>query len=456
MAVQRRAHTELINERLLKLMELSRNARSIERIEELDYLIVNTTHRLVPYRQAVLWRDSDMPVALSGLVSLDENAPMIRWLKALHHNVLSGLPPGPIDVPSLSEEDQVTWGEYLPQFAIWLPDVRKEGSSAGLLVVRDMAWTEQESTLLEEWWQVWAHAHRSLQRGGQGHRRLSFDKVMRWIMPADQPWYRTRLTWILVALLFLMFLPVRMTVNAPGQLVPINPLWVRAPIEGVVAEVLVRPADRVEAGDPLFRFHDEVLKSRLEVSRQALKTAMGQHQQLIQHALSGEEFGAELIEAAGSIEQKSAELEFLESRLNDSTVRAERDGVAIFDSASKLIGQPVGVGERIMRIVNPDQSEIEAWLPVADAVDLPIGSPVNLYLRSSPLTPVKGRVRYVAYDATERPNGNVAYRVRANVEKVDRYRVGLKGTSRLSGRWTTLGYWIFRRPIASLRTRLGI
>src|SRR6056297_1006283 len=109
MTVQRRAHTERTNERFLKFMELSRNARSIERIEELDHLIVNTTHRLVPYRQAVLWRDSDMPIALSGLVSLDENAPLIRWLKALHYNVLSGLPAGPVEVQSLSEDDQATW-----------------------------------------------------------------------------------------------------------------------------------------------------------------------------------------------------------------------------------------------------------------------------------------------------------------------------------------------------------
>ena len=217
----------------------------------------------------------------------------------------------------------------------------------------------------------------------------------------------------------------------------------------------MRSAEHVQAGDPLFRFDDEILEKRVEVSRRALSAATEQYQQFTQQALDNDEFSAELIEAAGAVQQARAELTFLESRLNDSTVRAAIGGVAIFDSVSALIGQPVGVGEQILRIVDPGKIEIEAWLSVADAVNLPPGSPVNLYLRSAPLKPVRGEVRYVAYDATERPSGNVAYRVRASLDQADLHRVGLKGTSRLSGGWTTLGYWILRRPIASLRTRLG-
>lgn len=456
MAVQIRGQAELINDRMLTLVELSRQARAIERVEELEYLVVNATHRLTPYRQAILWRDADKPTALSGLMAPDANAPMMRWLADLYRGVLSRLPAGPVDLQSLTEDDQAAWREYLPTYGLWLPDSATAAGSSGLLLVREMAWTEQESTLVEEWWQVWAHARRSLERGVSPRRRFNLDKVKTWLLPKDRPWHRKRLTWILGVVLLLMLLPVRMTVIAPGQLVPVDPLWVRAPIEGVVAEVLVDPTDPVEAGDPLFRFDDDVLESRVEVSRRAFSTATAQYQQLSQQALNDDEFGAELIEAAGAVEEKRAELEFLESRLNDSTVRAERGGVAIFDSASALIGQPVGVGERIMRIVQPGRSEIEAWLPVADAVDLPPGSPVNLYLRSAPLSPVSGEVRYVAYDATERPGGNVAYRVRASLNEADSYRVGLKGTTRLSGSWTALGYWILRRPIASLRTRVGM
>jgi len=455
-AVQMRSQAELVNDRMFTLLELSRQARAAERGEELDYLVVNSTHRLAPYRQAILWHGDHRPAALSGLMAPDANAPMMGWLTDLHRDVLSTLEAGPVEVGSLSEADQAAWQEYLPPFALWLPDGSAGKAGAGLLLVREMAWTEPESTLIEEWWQVWVHARRSLEGGGKTRRRFSLEIVKQWLLPAERPWYRKRLTWIGAGFLVLMLFPVRMTVVAPGQLVPVDPLWVRAPIEGVVAEVLVSPTDKVAVGDPLFSFDDEVLESRVEVSRRALETATAQYQQLTQQVLSDEDLGAELIEAAGAVEQKRAELRFLESRLSDSTVRAKRAGVAIFDSASALVGQPVAVGERIMRIVDPGKSEIEAWLPVADAVDLPPGSPVNLYLSSAPLDPVSGEVRYVAYDATERPSGNVAYRVRATLDQADRSRIGLKGTTRLSGGWTTLGYWILRRPIASLRTRVGM
>ncbi|PWG15735.1 secretion protein HylD [Salibaculum griseiflavum] len=455
MAVQLRSRAGQVNDRMVTLVELSRKARMVERIEELDYLVVNATHRLAPYRQAILWRDVHQPAALSGLMSLDANAPMMGWLTNFHRRVLSDRAAGPVNVESLSEEDQAAWQEYLPLYALWLPDITATSVPSGLLLVRAIPWSDEEGTLLEEWWQVWAHAKRSLQGGQEARRRLTPGVVRQWLLPAERPWYRKRLIWIAAVFLVLMLLPVRMTVIAPGQLVPVDPLRVRAPIEGVISEVLVRPAEHVEAGDPLFRFDDEILEKRVEVSRRALSAATEQYQQFTQQALDNDEFSAELIEAAGAVQQARAELTFLESRLNDSTVRAAIGGVAIFDSVSALIGQPVGVGEQILRIVDPGKIEIEAWLSVADAVNLPPGSPVNLYLRSAPLKPVRGEVRYVAYDATERPSGNVAYRVRASLDQADLHRVGLKGTSRLSGGWTTLGYWILRRPIASLRTRLG-
>lgn len=456
MAVQMRSRAGQVNDRMFALVELSRKAREIERIEELDYLVVNATHRLAPYRQAILWHDVHKPAALSGLMSPDANAPMMGWLADFHRGVLSDLAAGPVNVESLSEEDQAAWQEYLPSYALWLPDTTATSVPSGLLLVRAIPWSEEETPLVVEWWQVWAHAKRSLQGRQEAHRRLTPERVRQWLLPAERPWYRKRLTWIAAVFLVVMLLPVRMTVIAPGQLVPVDPLWVRAPIEGVIAEVLVSPADHVEAGDFLFRFDDEILESRVEITRRALSIATAQYEQLTQQALDDDDFGAELIEAAGAVQQTRAELTFLESRLNDSTVSAARGGVAIFDSASALIGQPVRAGERIMRIVEPGKSEIEAWLAVADAVDLPLGSPVNLYLRSAPLTPVRGEVRYVAYDATERPSGDVAYRVRASLDQEARHRIGLKGTSRLSGGWTSLGYWILRRPIASLRTRLGI
>lgn len=47
-----------------------------------------------------------------------------------------------------------------------------------------------------------------------------------------------------------------------------------------------------------------------------------------------------------------------------------RDGIALFDDPTEWIGKPVTTGERIMRVAAPEDVEVEAWLPVGDAVPL--------------------------------------------------------------------------------------
>ena len=44
--------------------------------------------------------------------------------------------------------------------------------------------------------------------------------------------------------------------------------------------------------------------------------------------------------------------------------------MVLFDSPSEWIGKPVQTGERVMRVADPDAVEIEAWVPVGDAIPL--------------------------------------------------------------------------------------
>ena len=130
--------------------------------------------------------------------------------------------------------------------------------------------------------------------------------------------------------------------------------------------------------------------------------------------------------------------------------------MVLFDDPSEWIGKPVSVGERILRLAAPGDAEVEAWLPLADAIALPDGAPVQLYLNASPLSALSAQLRYMAHDAVQRPDGSYAYRVRATLEAPTTQRVGLKGTAKLQGEWVPLLYWVLRRPLASVRTTLGV
>jgi HlyD family secretion protein len=115
----------------------------------------------------------------------------------------------------------------------------------------------------------------------------------------------------------------------------------------------------------------------------------------------------------------------------------------------------VVTGERVMRIAAEGDTEVEAWLPVGDAIPLPQDAALRLYLNASPLDALDATVRYMAHDAQQRPDGTYAYRIRAVLRDPSSQRVGLKGTAKVSGGWVPVVYWVLRRPLAVLRQTLG-
>jgi hypothetical protein len=65
-------------------------------------------------------------------------------------------------------------------------------------------------------------------------------------------------------------------------------------------------------------------------------------------------------------------------------------------------------------------------------------------------------MRYLAHDAVQRPDGVYAYRLRATLTETTQHRVGLKGTVRVQGPWVPLVYGLLRRPLAAVRSYLGV
>jgi hypothetical protein len=158
----------------------------------------------------------------------------------------------------------------------------------------------------------------------------------------------------------------------------------------------------------------------------------------------------------GRINEQRAQVRYLKDQLQRTRVVASRDGVALFDDPTEWIGKPVSIGQPVMRIAAVEDKEIEAWLAVADGVPIEPGAPATFYLSASPLDPVAGKVRYMAYEAAQRPDGTYAYRVRAVLDTPTDYRVGLKGTVKIEGERASVAYWVLRRPWAIVRQYLGV
>lgn len=446
--------TQAIPPALLTLLDFGRRARNATSTDELEFMLVNGTHALTPYRQAVLWWEGSGVQALSGVVQPDQNAPYVDWLKRFFESAPKGESfPARIEMEALAEDQRSTWSDWLPAQAVLVPlPGRPPGA---LLLARDLGWTDNELALLQEWTQTWLHAWHA-RTTPKIHRPWRAWKTWLDLKNSQKTWHQRRISWLVGALLLALFMPVRTTVLAPGEVVPAQPVVIRAPVEGVIARFSVQPNDVVTKGQALFEFEPTLIETRVQVAQQALETALAQYRQTSQLALTDPKYKVELAAQAGSIEEKRSEFEYLKEQKRRAIVKAPDEGTVLFDDPSSWIGKPVAIGERILRIAKTGDVEVEVWLPVADAIELRQGDPVMLYLQADPLHPVSASLHYFSHEAQQRPDGTYAYRLRATLQSGTVPRVGLKGTAKTSGRWTVLSYWILRRPLAVIRTTLGI
>lgn len=444
------------------LLDLSRRARQASDTAVLGFLAVNDSHDLAAYRQAALWLAEEGVKALSGVVQLEANAPYAQWLERVcRHLAADRRRPCRIDASELPDELASEWAEWLPGYGLWLPLTAdsSENTAAvfgGVVLARETPWQEMEISLLAEWMDIWRHAWLSRHRpSAWSWRRWLLALRAQWRLEPERKWWRQRRAYWAAGIAALLLFPVRLTVLAPGELVPAHPAVIRASQDGVVGNFLVKPNEIVKTGQALFALDEAPLKSRLEVARQALAGAEAEYRQSAQLAVSDSKYKGNLALLMGKVEERRAEADYLQGQLERAHAVAPQDGIALFDDPSEWIGKPVVTGERIMRVAAPDDVEVEAWLSLGDAIPLPAGAPVSLYLNASPLFPVTAHVRYVAHDAIQRADGGYAYRVRAALDGKTDHRVGLKGTAKLSGSWTPLAYWVLRRPLAYVRQTIG-
>ncbi len=441
------------------LVDLAHRARHVGDAVELDFLAVNGSHALAPYRQAVLWFEDRGVCALSGVVQIEANAPYVQWLKLLCGALREA---GPVNALDLPETVAREWPEWLPAYALWLPmPASKQGAGmarGGILLARDIPWMDSEVALLGEWADILRHSMAARLRPlgwSPGAVRARVRRRREHERAAGLPWWRRRAVQAVLGLVLVLCMPVRLTVLAPGELVPANPASIRSPLEGVIARFHVKPNQLVRQGEPLFDFDEAQLASRAAVAEQALATAEAEYRQALQQALTDGKSKAMLATFQGKIEERRAETEYLRGQADRARVLAPRAGIALFDDPSEWTGRPVATGERIMRIAEPNDVEVEAWLAVGDAIPLEPGAPASLYLAAGPLDAVAATVRYVAYEAVQRPDGGYAHRVRASLAEPSAHRVGMKGTAKLSGGWVPMAYWMLRRPLAAVRQALG-
>lgn len=440
------------------LLGLEQQLRKASDLVQLSYTLVNQTHNCVPYIQAVLLVGERLQrpqvVAVSDLPTVDYTSPYVAWVEQLCRMLIRQ---GVAEKQTLLRPSELgsdlakEWRELeLPYFMLWQPlrvEARNDEIAGVLLLLRDSDWSEAEQNVVRHLAGSAGHALFALRRGQQFSRLRST--------------LRHRRVWLvsMLVLLLVMSLPVRLSTLAPVEVVPKSPHVVAAPLDGVVRQVVVKPNQQVQSGDVLINLEKSELASTEAVARQALFVVEAELKTVQQGGFLDPNQKARLAELEAQVRLKQAEWQFAREQLERSVITTDRSGVAVLDNPDDWKGRPVRVGERIMQVADPTQVEFRVMLPVKDSISLIPGAEVSVFLDNDPLHAWSARLSEFGYEPKTTPDKQLAYRLIAQLSETEQEneppRIGLRGTAKVYGDKVSVFFYVFRRPITSVRQWLG-
>lgn len=425
-----------------RFLALQHQARAAADIDSLAYALVNDAQALFGFRHAALLIAGRVR-ALTAISVVEAHSPFVALVEEATRQLLAqgrSSQAQVVTADSLSEQTRGDWQALSAGSVFWLPLLdRKQALFGGLWIAREQPWSAAEQALLLQLGDCYAHAWLAL----QPHK------------PWRLRWPRRRIIAVATVALLLLLLPIRQSVLAPAEVVPLDGQVIAAPLDGVIATFQVKPNQAVSKGEVLVRFDATSIRAQADVAERSLQVAEAELKANSQRAFSDAESSARIDLLAARAAQKRAERDYARELLARTEVRAERDGIAVFADAQRWVGKPVQTGERLMEIADPRRAELRIDLAVADALNFQPGAEVGLFLDSDPLHRHDAQLQRLAYEAQPLSNGQLAYRLDAGFVAAPP-RIGLRGTAKLYGERVPLALFLLRRPLAALRQTLGL
>jgi putative peptide zinc metalloprotease protein len=235
---------------------------------------------------------------------------------------------------------------------------------------------------------------------------------------------------------------------------------VRAPVNGLIAQVPVREGDRVEAGAVLAVLHNPALEARVTDANRQLDLA--------EHALLAARASNQMDQIAKVTRQLQAfetELAQARSHLAGLTLRAPFSGVITTPLIEQKNGQYLNQGDLFATVVNRQEMKARVLVHDWQLQDVREGAEVKLKVRTYPLQTFRGRVRQILPAAAlDRPVEDPQKLERYGQElsnyfavvlefpnTKDELREGMTGTAKIYGNYNPLiwragrGFWRWLR-----------
>jgi len=230
---------------LAAISRLGLKAYKCKTLQSLIFLMLNDTHQIIKYNRGALWQfENGEPslVGVSGSEAVNRRANLVKvWSSVIkkikdpqHGQIL--LSEDLKDFSELSEIPEL----MTPHSSIaWLPILVHGKLVMGLWLERwyGKIWEDDEieilNFLMQNYGAAWEKFHQDYKLFDTKNMPLLFGCT----------------AGVLISL-FIVHLPLR--VVAPCEVVPLKPVVVAAPLEGIIKEIVVDPGQDVKAGDLLF------------------------------------------------------------------------------------------------------------------------------------------------------------------------------------------------------------
>ncbi|MEW6400848.1 MAG: efflux RND transporter periplasmic adaptor subunit [Chloroflexota bacterium] len=210
---------------------------------------------------------------------------------------------------------------------------------------------------------------------------------------------------------------VEQTVTAPGALQNISERQLLMPVDGSLADVLVRAGDSVTAGQVLARVNDGArveAQIALKDAQAAYQTAFNYRKSLegkiwldrityragdrgqqipIHHWYRGYADPSTIEDADHNLALKKAELDEAQATLDQMELKAPFDGILIEVDAA--VGQVYHESDALFKMIDPKALEVKANITEEDFPLVVIGQAVELFFDARPDVSVLGTVERI-------------------------------------------------------------
>ncbi|MGJ0299302.1 hypothetical protein NG744_10195 [Aliarcobacter cryaerophilus] len=437
-----------------KLIQLEFNLKNCENDSELFYSIVNQTIEVIHYEQAVLFGmdySSKLKVeAISNIVMVDATSPFVQYILDLANSLLNLYPTDEIKLVNqneLSKDIKEQIKEFSPSNIVWIPlkTIKNNIEVEFYLVLFRNEFFEQKDI---EFLNYLASSYKYFLFA---NRKDSFSTKIRNMKIINNKYIK----YTALVIFLSMFLPIKMSVVAPCEIQAKNPFVVTSPLDGSIDEIKVNSNDFVQKDQFLVKIKDVDLINSVEIAKKRLDTVLAELHSIKQAGFYDIDKKSQISRLETEVLLKEAELNYSKSLLDKTNIYSNTKGIAIVDNPNEWKGKPVITGEKILLIANPKEVEIKIMLSVKDALFLKENAEVKIFLDNKIFETWDAKISGIFYKPEISPENIVSYKIIADFNDLSQNeeipKIGLRGTAKIYSENVSLFFYLFRKPITSLR-----